>query len=725
MRRYFILVVIIAALGIILSASPCAAVTPQDAASTSGNQALDNFTQGKMQSNVINPLLGSDNLKTIDGSNQGSARVSCQASDNFLSVLIQPTSANDLNVLSIYQDTDMDGSVDYSYTLPFLVSGICANGVISCDPGAWTNCSYYKWTADANGHATAKSSYLTDLGGCYCINSSCGSNLVWTNTNTILKDLGGGIAGAVIAQKRQYALSAVKLDTMAIYYTGQDESTCTSGNSYSTGATPQSYAQAPTTVQAQKYIDYSSDLDAAKDDEVIKQAADPNSYYSLITNSAFASNAVTQSQSCTIKRNVTVQTSETCSSGGSYYTTTDECIDTNVSCNSYCGSVSGCDFVLTPLNISGPGWRRSGIRRIETSGSTITRTDWGDGSSSSVFVTIPGHQVTGGFSNCGSPGCIDRITASGDTIYFWACRSGYATCKDDDIFSKTDCIFDYSKCHVAGTVKVDDVFITYDESTCDEQLTVGTISNNTISFGYQYCDMGKLHFFTAQCEYPPTKTDTVHDAIDNQCTALASNANCTLQSEKVDGVITWVNNQSTGLTPVPSCKIFTGATSNRVCHDWWEKDRIYQCKMASSYDFSDAKRRTGVIAGSVTGSPDTGMYYNDAPRDASGNIISTSGYADLSQTRYDVAHCMQACKTRRVKQDTQASLSGTTNQWQNNAQTYEFLFHKCKSGSCPAGSGETIMKDCQCIDDFAESISILAAVNEGAKDMICSSGTKK
>ena len=45
--------------------------------------------------------------------------------------------------------------------------------------------------------------------------------------------------------------------------------------------------------------------------------------------------------------------------------------------------------------------------------------------------------------------------------------------------------------------------------------------------------------------------------------------------------------------------------------------------------------------------------------------------------------------------------------------------------SCPAGAGEEIIKDCQCIDEFAETFTLLESLKEAGKDAICSSGEKK
>ena len=143
------------------------------------------------------------------------------------------------------------------------------------------------------------------------------------------------------------------------------------------------------------------------------------------------------------------------------------------------------------------------------------------------------------------------------------------------------------------------------------------------------------------CAYNPIKQDVLSETVDDQCIGLENNTSCSLQSETVDGVNTYTNYQPTSLVPLPQCKTFTGFQSHQVCHDWWEKDRVYQCKKAQSFDFSDLKRRTDVIAGSVTGDLNTGMTYKDAPRDANGNIISTSRLRGPLPSQQDRQLCVR------------------------------------------------------------------------------------
>ena len=71
-----------------------------------------------------------------------------------MEVLIQPGATGDITTFIVSQDTNFDGNLDYTYEVPFPVSGLCANGVITCNPGTWTNCRTYQWTSDTSGRVS-------------------------------------------------------------------------------------------------------------------------------------------------------------------------------------------------------------------------------------------------------------------------------------------------------------------------------------------------------------------------------------------------------------------------------------------------------------------------------------------------------------------------------------------------------------------------------------------
>ena len=147
------------------------------------------------------------------------------SSNAFVELVAQPGPTGDINSLMIRQDTDFNDTLDSSYTVPVIASGVCANGIISCSPGTWNNCRYYKWQVNPAGAIyLSQVADITHLAGCYCVNSSCGSNLVWNNMAYVLKDLGGGVVGTVQKSSPNILVTKVSTDATSIKYFGQRSS---------------------------------------------------------------------------------------------------------------------------------------------------------------------------------------------------------------------------------------------------------------------------------------------------------------------------------------------------------------------------------------------------------------------------------------------------------------------------------------------------------------------
>lgn len=95
--------------------------------------------------NALEPLTSDQTkLSTLDGKTHGSGQLTCPASPYFLNVFIHPSTTGDLSKVLIEQDTNFDSKIDYSYSVPVSVSGVCSNGVMSCAPGLWNNCKSYR-----------------------------------------------------------------------------------------------------------------------------------------------------------------------------------------------------------------------------------------------------------------------------------------------------------------------------------------------------------------------------------------------------------------------------------------------------------------------------------------------------------------------------------------------------------------------------------------------------
>ncbi len=264
-----------------------------------GKTALTRFgSKNKVNSNISQPMTNSANLmQTVDGSKSFQATLNAPSSSKFLEVFIQPAGTGDLQQVIISQDNNADGTTDNVYSLPVLVSAVCANGFISCTAGTWQNCSNYIWGADASNNVTAVPASLTDLGGCYCINSSCGSNLIWQNSSIVLKDLGGGIVNAIHQNNPALTISSVSTDLVTITYFGQiTNSTATSANSIT------ALASSPAINVAAGYYRNSAQLTAARDNISISQASDPNSFYYMMSNSSAAQNSQGKISACKVDR---------------------------------------------------------------------------------------------------------------------------------------------------------------------------------------------------------------------------------------------------------------------------------------------------------------------------------------------------------------------------------------------------------------------------------------
>ena len=218
--------------------------------------------------------------------------------------------------------------------------------------------------------------------------------------------------------------------------------------------------------------------------------------------------------------------------------------------------------------------------------------------------------------------------------------------------------------------------------------------------------------------------DTLADSVVDNCSSLENNSDCKLQSETVDGVVTYNNFNPTGLSPVPSCKTFSGAVQAfSVCHDWWIKNRTYLCRTQTAYDLSAIKERAKNISNTVNAGSSS-FSYQDKTLDSSGGWYYSSNTVDANTTG-GTTTCVTACKTRKPATNTQASLTGTTAQSNVSTDSWEFFYKACSGDTCPIGAGEEVLIGCQCISEFAEAATIMETISQAGKDLICSDGTRQ
>jgi len=238
-----------------------------------------------LRQNFVTPGMSGQPIATIDNSRTFTPTLTCQKTSSLLEVLIQPSSTGDIGSVRIAQDTDFDGTFDSTSTLPVPVSGLCANGIISCQPGSWNQCHSFKWEVDASRALKLTQVSMPDLAGCYCVNNSCGTNLVWSNLPEILKDLGGGMIGALTTLDPRIGVAQAQVNGPVINYVGAQATSCAADASIGQTA----YRANPAAMQG----------DATA-------IAAGNSIFQALQSSPAGIGKAEQTRNCTIEREVTL-----------------------------------------------------------------------------------------------------------------------------------------------------------------------------------------------------------------------------------------------------------------------------------------------------------------------------------------------------------------------------------------------------------------------------------
>jgi len=267
--------------------------------------ALDRYGSKKgIRDNIANPLTSSTApMRSINGNVSFNGQVSCPSSAKFLQVFIGIGAKGDLSPVIVKQDTNLDGNFDYTYSIPFQVSGVCANGVISCDPGTWINCSYYRWTVDSAFKVSLQSTGVSNLGGCTCVNSDC-ANPNWNvYAPVVLKSLGGGVVGAIQSTDSSFAVSDTRVDGTLIDFYGNNAGDCGGNPGGTTSASLQTYRRS------------GASLENAALAKTTAAAKNPASYYNLINNSSANTGLAQTEPACRVKWVWTVSTSTMSKSG--------------------------------------------------------------------------------------------------------------------------------------------------------------------------------------------------------------------------------------------------------------------------------------------------------------------------------------------------------------------------------------------------------------------------
>ncbi len=641
------------------NATMAQALDARTAGQDAGRAVLRTFgTRDALNRNLSQPMTDpAVSLKTIDGVTSFQANLTAPSSAKFLELLIQPSGTGDLQQVLISQDLNTDGAIDNVHVVPNLVSGVCANGYISCNAGTWDNCLPFRWTSDAAGRITEAPAAITDLGGCYCINSSCGSNLVWMNSGIVLKDLGGGIVNAVHDSNPDFTITSVATDLTTISYFGQ-----VTGKAATAANSVAALTGSPAIATLSGYYRNWPLLSAGRDTAALSQANDPTSLYYFVANSGAARQAQGKLTTCVIDRVGQIATTVT------PYT------------DSGTGSICTDHFLYMR------------IRQVTDSLYRLQILD-----TSPLGLIFP-------HNNC--------VWQSADPDGWHTIKDIVLPAPDPSRLGKI----------MAATFELKNI------SGIGCFSGVGSVDGIINGFGTAIqtsliCPAKDAQLPSYDWDsYFEYKVDQYTEAVDDRCTLLAANPECRLKEEEIDGVLTSQNFNPTGLTPLPSCKNFSGQVgTNRICRNWWRKRRTYVCD-SQPYDFSAVGKRYGQVTTTTADNGGT-LDFQDL-RLGAGGWTPAAGSLVLPQ-RDPVATCEPACKTRQAKLDTQVTTTGTVTEMRVPAQSYDIFYRSCVDNVCPAEAGEEILKECQCLNEFVEAGATLQALRLAGKDSICSSNQKK
>lgn len=614
-----------------------------------------------LKENFMEPLTSGGQMQTFDGSQTFDVQAPCPSSAALLDLSVAAGTTGDIQTLTLNQDTDMNGTRDYNYSAPFQVSGVCENGVIACTPGTWTNCSYYKWRAGTDYRVSLTPSAIVDLAGCYCVNNSCGGSFVNDNLNRILKSLGDGATEAIKSAYPEIAITQADISNSSITYYGQDPSNCPSVPTGSGSSNPQ------------QYYGNEAALSAAVTAEVSTQAADPDSAYSQIYSGSTNPDFTT----CSINRVVTiteyVANDIVAPNGGTgqvRYTCGPDCIEVVLGTEGDNYWPGSCTIYEEDFNVfvKYPD-------KIQSA--TLTRAKWDD----YMQVWIAGTNVWSGPNSNFPP----ETAGACELSTSWDQNPGL------------------------------DVTGYFNSVPPDTNVqTKVRVSVTGAGEGFAIVQLGV------------NLTPDLSESINDLCATLDSNPDCRLQDENVDGVFTYQNFQPTLDYPASSCKDIVGSLGGiyTECCDWWDTQRTYLCESSpASYDFSDIQERVGHVTQTTTGDG-SGFFYEDYTQDESGNwTVSPTTVTGPGTDSYP--DCESFCKVQTPVDNTEAGADQSYNivnstQYQISDSTYEISYRSCGLDNvCPIDSGDTILEDCQCIDDFAEAASIMTALNEVGEDITC------
>ncbi|MCU3493002.1 conjugal transfer protein TraN [Enterobacter hormaechei subsp. steigerwaltii] len=495
----------------------------------------------RLNESQIRPVSGENNMKTYDGKTAFDGKAVCKGSSEFMRMLVQPTTNGNLKLLNIMQDTDMNGSLDITTSPGWDISVVCSNGFQTCsDANNATTCTSWAWVADPKSYQLGRKNVaMTDLGGCYCINNSCGSNLAWNNLGQILNDLGGGASQALSRANPWFTLSQIKVDGVSASFVGGDTASCSIGDSEGFFGT----------ADGKKILNYKDNYNAMKTDA--ESNKNTSSAYKSITTGSLNPNEQYDLKSCSVTRNVPldeVKLNEIIAFDGGEGTVQQcgtDCLQLvmgkigNNYWDGYCKyyEVESKFFVKKPDRIKS---------------ATLVEVQYDDWMQMWVSDKVVWNGPHGNWTDMGPvPGSCQQNTSwkQNPNLDF----KQYLNKEGPVTFKLRVEVYDGGEGYARVNLKAD-----------------------------LSCKEGK-------------------DYISNTCTAYEQDKECQLVEEAVDGVKTFTGGINTGLIPLAQTQVLQGNfCSVPVKRDWFKKNRTYRCNKKTSFNFDNIIERKAYIDKTVT-----------------------------------------------------------------------------------------------------------------------------
>ncbi|EMX6465364.1 conjugal transfer protein TraN [Salmonella enterica] len=495
----------------------------------------------RLNESQIRPVSGENNMKTYDGKTAFDGKAVCKGSSEFMRMLVQPTTNGNLKLLNIMQDTDMNGSLDITTSPGWDISVVCSNGFQTCsDANNAATCTSWAWVADPKSYQLGRKNVaMTDLGGCYCINNSCGSNLAWNNLGQILNDLGGGASQALSRANPWFTLSQIKVDGVSASFVGGDTASCSIGDSEGFFGT----------ADGKKILNYKDNYNAMKTDA--ESNKNTSSAYKAITTGSLNPNEQYDLKSCSVTRNVPldeVKLNEIIAFDGGEGTVQQcgtDCLQLvmgkigNNYWDGYCKyyEVESKFFVKKPDRIKS---------------ATLVEVQYDDWMQMWVSDKVVWNGPHGNWTDMGPvPGSCQQNTSwkQNPNLDF----KQYLNKEGPVTFKLRVEVYDGGEGYARVNLKAD-----------------------------LSCKEGK-------------------DYISNTCTAYEQDKECQLVEEAVDGVKTFTGGINTGLIPLAQTQVLQGNfCSVPVKRDWFKKNRTYRCNKKTSFNFDNIIERKAYIDKTVT-----------------------------------------------------------------------------------------------------------------------------